>query len=692
MTLELLDKVNQRSTGSAISNEAHVIGEDDSGWVYLKEVPETAAGVTIAGFTRVTSSPSAGQFVAYDEDTGGAMKGWLEFNVADDGTAIQVSYSGLGSVLVARDLNRVHSWAHALAVNVKEHGATGDGATDDATAISAAHTVATANGGILYFPTGTYVAGANVTLNANVTVWLAPGAILKPSNTFTFTINGPVIAERYKVFDESAGGAFAFSLSTDAFYPEWWGAVPDGSTDCSAAITACDLAAGSVGAEVLFGSGTYRCDSTVLGCQTDYTRWRGVGHGTVLETFAGAAQVGFEIKNTDNTPIRGMELRGIWFKGGHGEDAVLRTSYALDGKIVGCRISDGTNDGAVLRRAQNMIVEHCEIRDNGDWGIQLTDFLGGSGQTSRFINNTFFNNGATDGTTGGLLVADGAEHIVAWNQFESHNTTASTQAIQDITARLTVFGNTFEANSINMHLGNGTNTSRRLRFIMNNVVDGKFYAENYRSFLVEQNVFTDNLDSWTAEFGADEGNSLSIWRNNYEDPNGAENARFTSSAQVGKIEITGSWDQTLDGRLKLFADGDTTPSVAGGYYYETQNTGATSITKFDDWFPGQLVFIRLGDDNTTFVRNSLTLETGTEGDITPKTGDVLLWKIVRRAPDPGSVAHKAYLLAYMPLDAVQAASSGTFTIQSASTNNGTTDGWYQLAPGIWVPYTTNPAP
>lgn len=692
MTLELIDKVNERSSGSAISNEAHVIGEDDSGLVYLKEVPQTAAGVTIAGFTRVSSSPASGQFIAYDDATGGSKKGWLEFNAADDGTAIQVSYTGVGSVLVARDLNRVHNWLHAVHVDVQEYGAAGDDSTDDAAAIQDALD-ALSSGGMLHIPAGTYRAGTNLSFASDIAVMLAPGAILKPTSGITITINGPILSRRWQIFDTSLSGSFAFGEAAfDAALPEWWGAEVGDSTDCSAAITAADLAAGSITAKLSFGPGTYKCSSSVLGGQKDYTRWEGVGHGTVLKTYSGAGTIGFDFANTDVTPIRGLEVRGIWFLGGQGEDAVVRTAYALDGRFVGCRISDGSDAGMIHRRPQNMVIEACEVRDNGGWGAQIDDFASNSGQTCRILHNTFFNNGATDGATGGLDIGTGGEHLVAFNQFESHNTTASTQAIRDTTARTKIECNIFENNSINVHLGDGTSTSRRCWITRNSFQDGKFYAQNYRNFLVENNTFGDSLDSWTAEFGADEGNSLSIWRNNYEDPNGLENSRFTSSAQVGKIQIEGSWDQTVDGRLKVFADGDTDPSVAGGYYFETANSGATSITKFDDWFPGQMVFVRMGDDNTTFVRNVNTLETGTEGNITPLTGDVLFFKIVRREPDPGSVAHKAYLLAYLPLDRVQAASSGTFTVLSASTNNANTTGWYQVSPGIWVPYTTDPTP
>lgn len=65
-----------------------------------------------------------------------------------------------------------------LFINVKDHGALGNGTADDTTAVQAAITAAT-TGSVVYFPPGTYRLG-NLTINGktNVTFW-APGAIIK---------------------------------------------------------------------------------------------------------------------------------------------------------------------------------------------------------------------------------------------------------------------------------------------------------------------------------------------------------------------------------------------------------------------------------------------------------------------------------------------------------------------------------
>src|SRR6266581_3744745 len=55
-----------------------------------------------------------------------------------------------------------------LFVNVKDYGATGDGTTDDATAIQNAINALPSGGGIVYIPTGTYKLTAALTITTDV--------------------------------------------------------------------------------------------------------------------------------------------------------------------------------------------------------------------------------------------------------------------------------------------------------------------------------------------------------------------------------------------------------------------------------------------------------------------------------------------------------------------------------------------
>lgn len=57
----------------------------------------------------------------------------------------------------------------------------------------------------------------------------------------------------------------------------------------------------------------------------------------------------------------------------------------------------------------------------------------------------------------------------------------------------------------------------------------------------------------------------------------------------------------VEGAAVTFTDTDTTPTVAGSRLFKTANTGATSITTFDNGVAGQEITIIFGDGNTTLV-------------------------------------------------------------------------------------------
>jgi len=54
----------------------------------------------------------------------------------------------------------------------------------------------------------------------------------------------------------------------------------------------------------------------------------------------------------------------------------------------------------------------------------------------------------------------------------------------------------------------------------------------------------------------------------------------------------------------LFADGDDTPDVSAGTYFETANTGATEITDFDTATDAKIA-VKGGDVNTT-IKHDVT--------------------------------------------------------------------------------------
>ena len=81
------------------------------------------------------------------------------------------------------------------------------------------------------------------------------------------------------------------------------------------------------------------------------------------------------------------------------------------------------------------------------------------------------------------------------------------------------------------------------------------------------------------------------------------------------VEVTDHGDFTT------FADADATPSVELGRKFKTANTGATTITDFDDGFAGQEITVIINDGNTTIDFTASGLKGNAGADWSPASGD-----------------------------------------------------------------------
>lgn len=135
------------------------------------------------------------------------------------------------------------------------------------TTLQAAVTAIGNNQALLRIPAGAWSIGANLTIPANVTLKPERGAILSVATDVTLTINGGLDAGLYQVFSWAGTGKVVLGPGAVKYvHPEWWGAVPDNSTDCTgalqAALTSCYNSSNGVGT-VFLSAGHYKITSSL---------------------------------------------------------------------------------------------------------------------------------------------------------------------------------------------------------------------------------------------------------------------------------------------------------------------------------------------------------------------------------------------------------------------------------------------
>jgi LEA14-like dessication related protein len=164
------------------------------------------------------------------------------------------------------DIGEVSEADSDIHLNAKDYDVTGDGVTDDYTALNTLITSLGSTPTEIYFPTGTYVVGSNLTLPATVKVILAFNARLKVSATKTLTIFSRFQADDRQNIFTGAGSVLFHPGSVKYVSVMWWGAIPDGSTDSATAFQSCINQSQLVG-RVYIPGGTpgnyYKISSTV---------------------------------------------------------------------------------------------------------------------------------------------------------------------------------------------------------------------------------------------------------------------------------------------------------------------------------------------------------------------------------------------------------------------------------------------
>jgi len=299
-------------------------------------------------------------------------------------------------------------------VSVRDHGAAGNGVTDDTVAVQTASAAAVAANQALLFPPGTYRIATTTTVLAYAR--FAKGALLSPGSGVVFTLRGGLEAGPYQVFTTGAG---TFKIaSADArvslFLPQWFGATGDGAHDDTAALQAtADLIASSTpsyGGLIGLTMGSYKITSTLRLSPPGYSIGTGIvgtnSEAVRIQWYGGDAPAivldgrtrGLRLENftLENVGRPGLGV-GIRFGGdvigtNHSRGALERVR--VSGFNEGIAIGDTARHAASEMTFREILVDHCDtgivVRDNQSVNLEFSQLglsyntvgllgLGGSG-------------------------------------------------------------------------------------------------------------------------------------------------------------------------------------------------------------------------------------------------------------------------------------------------------------------------
>ena len=236
---------------------------------------------------------------------------------------------------------------------------------------SAITAIGTTNKVILRIPADTWTISADLTVPANITLKPERGAIITNAGATTknLTIAGGFDAGLYQVFSFSGTGKVVFgSGSVEKFYPQWWGAIGDYNTDCTAAINqmTASLRAQKHG-RVYFPDGHYKVTGSLN--FTDLTdgggglRVEGGGlYTTMIHPNLSSAHPVFDFTGSHAVRLSNMWIRGI--------DGGLQSANLLFARMAGTLRGDEpvlTNvgmDGYVSKVAVAFVSADLSTIDN----------------------------------------------------------------------------------------------------------------------------------------------------------------------------------------------------------------------------------------------------------------------------------------------------------------------------------------
>jgi parallel beta-helix repeat protein len=189
-------------------------------------------------------------------------------------------------------------------ISIKDFGAACNGTTDDTTAVQLAISSLGSTNVSLFIPGPTKIS-SSVTFNANTQLnFQLGGSIVGTSGTEVVTVQRQPVAGLGKIFSN----CLAIATTGMTVYPEWFGAVKDGSTNDQPAFTSAIYFLQNVGGIIQLQAGNYAVTSAISVAYNKITI-QGAGNNSSYIKVIGTNINGISIIGTSGTPIRNIMLR-----------------------------------------------------------------------------------------------------------------------------------------------------------------------------------------------------------------------------------------------------------------------------------------------------------------------------------------------------------------------------------------------
>ena len=499
----------------------------------------------------------------------------------------------------------------------------------------------------------TIASGTTVTMPSTITYVPRAGVVdgIAGGGTETLTINGGFLADP----SQQIFGSNLIVTGLTETYPEHFGAVGDGVTDEAAVFTKCVAAIASKGSIILNKESTYQLDTTVaIGAKHISI----VGGGTVnlgADDYAFSVDGGIiEIERiaftTDSAGTGHVaealsESRGV-FKNNTVTNLLGGFSFYWNDSIFDGNIITLSPASAVGGYGIHIPGSGNKVVNNTITGGRHAIYVSGGPETPTdpVEDNLVSGNTCTGQGLGAIALAAQPTQGAARENRIIENIIVDNIAGPGIDINTNVYNNTISNNTIYGFVGGHgisiegialTTAGQRPynNMVNGNIIIGKVVDETtyfnikvLNGFLntISNNtliqpitttsasasgIFLDSQTSPNAYGNVVRGNDFFFCRllNASIDGTQVNGNTFNLATTQVPITIAVTGDASV-GRnilgpnsLTSFTDGDTTPSVAKGYVFKTVNTGATSITDFDDGYIGQVIIVVFTDADTTLL-------------------------------------------------------------------------------------------